>query len=347
MSRLAIARRELGSLSREKTIVLAILIQVVIAGFSSFLVVGLTSLYDPDAAADDIEVAVTGEEADALVAAAAEVEGLEATRYEDGEEAREAFDRGRVDAVATARSSDGRIEVTASVPEASLRKTVIVVQLREALKELERSERFDRGAHLSQDPLPLPPTVDASPYFGFSYTVLLPLLVFLPVFIGGSVVVDSLTEEIERGTLELLRVTPASLTAVVDGKAGLMAALAPVQVLAWVALLEFNDIAVANVAALAALASALAVVAVGFAAALAFAIPVRQRAQLTYSLGALAAFTAAAGLPEHPATTVALLAIGSPTTLTYAHVAGYAVAAVVAAVAVRRYVSGISAERFA
>ena len=89
------------------------------------------------------------------------------------------------------------------------------------------------------------------------------------------------------------------------------------------------------------------VVAVGFAAALAFAIPVRQRAQLTYSLGALAAFTAAAGLPEHPATTVALLAIGSPTTLTYAHVAGYAVAAVVAALAVRRYVSSISAERFA
>ena len=347
MSRLAIARRELGSLSREKTIVLAILIQVVIAGFSSFLVVGLTSLYDPDAAADDVEVAVTGEEADALMAAAAEVEGLEATRYEDGGAAREAFDRDRVDAVATTRSSDGRIEVTASVPEASLRKTVIVVQLREALKHLERSERFDRNAHLSQDPLPLPPTVDASPYFGFSYTVLLPLLVFLPVFIGGSVVVDSLTEEIERGTLELLRVTPASLTAVVDGKAGLMAALAPVQVLAWVALLEFNDIAVANVAALAALASALAVVAVGFAAALAFAIPVRQRAKLTYSLGALAAFTAAAGLPEHPATTVALLAIGSPTTLTYAHVAGYAVAAVVAALAVRRYVSSISAERFA
>ena len=347
MSRLAIARRELGSLSREKTIVLAILIQVVIAGFSSFLVVGLTSLYDPDAAADDVEVAVTGEEADALVAAAAEVEGLEATRYEDGEEAREAFDRGRVDAVATVRSSDGRIEVSASVPESSLRKTVIVVQLRAALNELERDERSERGAHLSEEPLPVPPTVDASPYFGFSYTVLLPLLTFLPVFISGSVVVDSLTEEMERGTLELLRVTPASLTAVVDGKAGLMAALAPVQVLAWVVLLEFNDIAVANIAALFVVASALAVVAVGFAAALAFAIPVRQRAQLTYSLGALAAFTAAAGLPEHPATTVALLAIGSPTRLTFAHVAGYAVAAVLVGLVVRRYVGGVSAERFA
>ena len=87
--------------------------------------------------------------------------------------------------------------------------------------------------------------------------------------------------------------------------------------------------------------------AVGFAAALAFAIPVRQRAQLTYSLGALAAFTAAAGLPEHPATTVALLAIGSPTRFTFAHVAGYAVAAVLVGLAVRWYVGGVSAERFA
>ena len=45
--RLAIANRELVSLSTEKTIVLALLIQLFIAAFSSCLVVGLVSLYDP------------------------------------------------------------------------------------------------------------------------------------------------------------------------------------------------------------------------------------------------------------------------------------------------------------
>ncbi|WP_254837639.1 ABC transporter permease [Natronomonas marina] len=346
MSRVAIARRELGSLSREKTIVLAILIQLVIAGFSSFLVVGLTSLYDPGAASENVEVAVTGEEADALVAASAEVEGVELVTYEDRAAARSAFQRNRVSAVVRAESSDGRVAVTADVPQSSLRKTLVVVQLRAVLEELERDERADRDAHLEFDPLPLPPSIDASPYFGFSYTVLLPLLVFLPVFISGAVVVDSLTEEIERGTLELLRVAPVSVVGIVDGKAGLLAALAPLQVLAWVALLEFNDIAIANVALLAVLASALAVVAVAFAAALAVAIPVRQRAQLTYSLGALAAFAAAAALPEHPATTVARLAIGSATTGTHLHLAGYVVGAAVAVLAVRRYAAGISPERF-
>ena len=346
MSRLAIARREFGSLSREKTIVLAILIQVVIAGFSSFLVVGLTSLYDPDASSERIEVAVTGEEADALVAAAGEVETLRARQFEERAAARSAFDRGGVDAVLHATSRDDRIAVSASVPQSSLRKTVIVVQLRAALQRLERTDRAERSEFLSVDPLALPPQADASPYFGFSYVVVLPLLVFLPVFISGAVVVDSLTEEIERNTLELLRVAPVSLGGIVEGKAGLLAALAPLQVALWIVLLELNDIPVHRIALLVTLTAALAVLAVSFAAALALAIPVRQRAQLTYSLGALAAFAAAAALPEHPATTVALLAIGSATGVTLAHVAGYAVVAVLAALSVRRYVTGIPPERY-
>jgi len=48
--RIRIALRELSTLKSEKTIVLALLIQLVIAAFSSFLVVGLVSLYDPASA---------------------------------------------------------------------------------------------------------------------------------------------------------------------------------------------------------------------------------------------------------------------------------------------------------
>jgi ABC-type Na+ efflux pump permease subunit len=194
------------------------------------------------------------------------------------------------------------------------------------------------------EPLPGLPSVDASPYFGFAYTVLVPLLVFLPVFISGAVVVDSLTEEIERGTIELLRVTPASLTEIVDGKAGVLAALAPLQVLLWIVLLEFNDIAISNAVALLAFASALAVLAASFAAGLALVVPVRQRAQLTYSLGMLAAFAGAGLLPEHPATTVTLLAIDSATISTHAHLAGMIVAAISVAIGLRAWIGGFDAE---
>lgn len=344
MSKTTIAGREFRSLSREKTIVLALLIQIVIAGFSSFLVVGLTSLYEPGAAGGDVVVGVTGEEADTLVAAAAEVDSLDIRRYDDRDAARAAFDANRVGATAHAERIEDRTAVRVEAPQASVRKTFIVVQVRAALEALERSERADRAAYLANDPLPIPPSVDASPYFGFPYTVLVPTLVFLPVFIGGAVVVDSLTEEVERGTLALLRVTPASLLDIVDGKAGVMAALTPLQVGLWIALLSMNDIPVENVAPILAIATALSALAVAFAAGLAIAIPVRQRAQLTYSFGMLTAFSAAALLPEHPATTVARFAIDSPTIGTYAHLAGYILVAVVVVVAFRRWVGGVDAE---
>jgi len=344
LSRRTIARRELSSLSREKTIVLALVIQLVIAGFSSFLVVGLTSMYDPDASAADLAVGVTGEEADRLVAAVDEVEGLTAVEYGDLAESRAAFQRDEVQAVAEVSRFDGRIELLVEAPQEGLQRTLLIVQLREAFETLERTERTERSAHLEFEPVPRPGPVDASPYFGFSYTVLLPLLVFLPVFISGAVVVDSLTEEIERGTLELLRVAPLSLVTVAEGKAAALAALAPVQVALWVALLEYNGISVSNAAVVLALASAAAVVAVSLAVFLAIAVPTRQRAQLTYSFAALALFAAAATLPEHPATTVARLTIDSATTGTYLHVAGYVLVAALIALAVRTWVARIDPE---
>jgi hypothetical protein len=44
---LSIARREYNGLLLEKTFVLSLLVQLFIASFSAFLVVGLTSFYDP------------------------------------------------------------------------------------------------------------------------------------------------------------------------------------------------------------------------------------------------------------------------------------------------------------
>ena len=114
--RLTVARRELAALRTEKTIVLAVLIQLFIAAFSSFLVVGLTSLYDPSAVeGGEIEVAVTGDAEDRLVAVAEEHDGAAALRFADGDEAVTAFERGDVDAVLSVAAGD-RLVVDAIVP---------------------------------------------------------------------------------------------------------------------------------------------------------------------------------------------------------------------------------------
>lgn len=343
-----IARRDLSSLSREKTIVLALLIQLFVAAFSSFLVVGLASLYDPGSVqADGIAIGVTGEERAALESVVDGQSEATAVEFEDREAAAAAFETGRVDAVLAANevpspNGDGSVlDVTATVPEGSIRTTVVVVQVRDALEALERRERAGRRAHLKHDPVPLPPAANTSPYFGFTYTVLIPLLLFLPPFISGSVAVDSVTEEIERGTLELLRVAPVSLVDVVDGKSLAMVALSPAQAALWILLLSANGIPVSNPVALLSLVTGAAALVVALGVALGVHFGRRRPAQLLYSVLTLVLFGAAVRLPEHPATTAAKLAIDSPTEVTYGHVVGVLVLAAGAYALARRYAARV------
>jgi len=347
--RIAIGLRDLASLKREKTIVLALLIQLFVAAFSSFLVVGLTSLYDPGSVDDaEIAVGVSGEVRDDLLDATRAHDGVVGVQFESRADAMAAFDDGRVQAVLTGRSvptaSGNRLAVDAVAPAENLRTTLVVVQLRRVLSTLEDTERADRVGSLSYRPIEPPARTDASPYFGFTYTILVPLLVFLPPFISGSIAVDSITEEIEQGTLELLRVAPVSLTDVVDGKAAGMILLAPVQVLLWIALLAVNGIPVHNPVTLVLLVTAITTVVVAVGVVLGLVTRTRQQAQLLYSTLVLVLFGLAALLPEHPATTVAKLAVASGSLGTLAHVALYVVLALAVALVTRRYVDGVDAE---
>ena len=326
--RVVIARRDVASLSREKTIVLALFIQLFVAAFSSFLVVGLTSLYDPGSvSAGEIVVGVSGDHADALVEAARDQEGIRAVGYESNEQARANYADGQVHAALLTTDSEGRITIEVIAPEENIRTTVIVTEVRDLLEAVERNERIARADDLDRQTVPAPAEVDASPYFGFTYTVLVPLLLFLPPFISGSIAVDAFTEELERGTLELLRVAPVTLVDIVDGKAMGMVAIAPVQAALWIVLLGVNGIGVANPLPLLVLVTAFATVVVVLGLLLGLLAGRRRQAQLLYSVVVLLVFGTLVFLPEHPATTVAKLAVDSPTTVTYLHVAGYAAAA--------------------
>jgi ABC-2 type transport system permease protein len=338
--RTVLARRELSSLADEKTIVLALLIQLFIAAFSSFLVVGLVSMYQPGSVGGvEIDAAVTGDAAEDLEAVLADQASIDGQRYRSEEGAMAAFEAGQVDVVfATDRLPDGRVQVDVAVPDANVETTVVVVQVRETLRAFERTERLDRVGYLSSPPLGLPPTSSASPYFGFSYTVLVPLLLLLPAFIGGSVTVDSLTEEIDRGTLELLRVAPLSAAEIVDGKLVSSVLLAPAQAALWIALLTVNGTPVANAPTLLLLVTAFALAVSGLGAAIALLSPDRRAAQFLYSVGVLVLFAGASLLPGSPANTIARLAIGSADAAVFALVGAYVVFAVAGYLVVRAIV---------
>ena len=286
-----------------------------IAAFSSVLVVGLVSLYDPGSMQGyHVDVAIAGPEEDAreLARVASRQPAIRPFDYETEAAALSAFEQGDVDAVLVVQQRDGRTFVRATVPDSNIETTVTVVQVRDVLQAYERAERTERATYLDRMPLDLPSEGASSPYFGFTYTVLVPLLLFLPVFISGSIAVDSLTEEIDRGTLELLRVAPVSFAEIVDGKLLAAAGLAPVQAALWIGLLRLNGTSVAHPLLLVALVGSLAVLVVSLALAIAVASPDRRSAQLLYSISVLLVFGGTTVLPVNPANVAAKLAIDSP-----------------------------------
>ncbi|THE63795.1 ABC transporter permease [Salinadaptatus halalkaliphilus] len=347
-ARWALVRRELRSLRSEKTILLAIAIQLFIAAFSSFLVVGLVSMYDPGSVEGyQTEVAITGDDTDALLAAANEQEGLRAITYDDPADAYDDFESGssHVTAVLDAnRDDDGRLVVRTTLPEEGLETTLLVVQLRETLEAVEHDERVANDDRLEATPLEIPPAVEASPYVGFTYTILVPLLLFLPAFISGSIVVDSVIEERERGTLELLRVAPLSFVDVVDAKLVATTALAPIQAVAWLALLAANGTEIGNSAALLVLVTALSLLVVAIGSGVALYAPDRRQAQLLYSIAIVAALVVATLLPEHPANTVAKFAIDNPTETTWLLLALYVLCGALALAVLRRGITALEPE---
>jgi len=344
--RWTIAKRELASLRSEKTIVLALAIQLFVAGFSSFLVVGLVSMYDPGGPQGfTLDVAVTGNASADFQRAVADRGDVSVQRFDSQAEARRAFEAGAVDALlVTTTQSDTTVRIRATVPEGSIRTTLIVVQLQEALKDYERAERFDRVQYLDHTPVETPPQTRSSPYFGFTYTILVPLLMFLPIFISGSVAVDSMTEEIQRGTLELLRVSPVTTWDIVDAKLLATASLAPIQALAWLLLLGFNGTAVANVPAIVAVVAGLSLAVTTLGLALSLLAPDRRQAQFLYATGVLTVVALTTLLPEHPANTIARLAIASPARSTWIAVAGYLAVGVGGYLAIRALVARLDVE---
>ena len=336
-TRLRIAARELQVLGREKTIILALVIQLFVAAFSGFLVVGLVSLYDPGSVEGyQIDAAVTGNGSDEMLTAIDQRAAVSGDQYNTTAAALEDFQSGQVDAVFRTDRTNNRLFVTMTAPEGSIETTLIVSEGQEALRALERQLRVDRASSLSTPPLPLPPDTGGNPYFDFTYTVLLPLLVFLPVFISGSITVDSITEEAEQGTLELLRVAPVTLVDIVDGKSVAMIAIAPLQAMLWLFLLTLNGVTIANASWLFGLVAATATIVVALSVAISLLAPDRRSAQLLFSIAVLLFFAGATLLPAGPANTAARLAIDSATLTTRLAVIVYGAVAVLAAVAARQ-----------
>lgn len=306
----AVVKKELSSVLRDRTIIISILIQLFIASFSSGLLLGMLSLYDADTilrfSGAGIRIGVVGESDDPLASLLTE-RGLNIRTFSTLTEAQSAFYGGEVLAlVDTPQIANGLTEIKLYLPDSDTVSSLIRMVIQEPLKQYENYLRAERGIEVRYTDLQGKPATS----FEFVYSVLIPMLMFFPAFVAGSMSIDMITEEVENKTLQTLLSAPLTISGMIGAKIFSAVVLALAQCIAWLTLLQLNDIDIQNIGWVLLLALIIAGITSTSAALGAAFLQDRERSQFIYSLLLLAGVGISTLLNISPITTLSRLAVG-------------------------------------
>lgn len=306
----AVVKKEIGSVLRDRTIIISILIQFFIASFSSGLLLGMLSLYDADTimrfSGGGMRIGVVGDATAPLASLLAE-RGLTVQTFPTLTEAQSAFYGGEVLAlVDTPQDANGLIEVKLYLPDSDTVSSLIRMVIQEPLKQYENYLRAERGIEVRYTELNGKPATS----FEFVYSVLIPMLMFFPAFVAGSMSIDMITEEVENKTLQTLLSAPLTISGMIGAKITSAVILAIAQCAAWMTLLQMNGVDIQNKGWILVLALVVAGITSTSASITAAFLQDRERSQFIFSLLLLAGASLSTMLNISPITTLSRLAVG-------------------------------------
>lgn len=328
----------------EKTLVLAIIVQLFIASFSSLLVIGLASFFDPSALdryntpRSNVGIIGTGELRQFI-----ERGHIRPHNYDNLTSAVIDFYNNKIDAIIVIpkEMANGSeiIQIMTYLPKSDIKGTFAMLQIKKPLEIYESFAQDIRTLRLGFEPIRL--IVDKSPkktstYFEFIYGILIPLLVFTPVFISGGMIIDMLTEEYERKTLDLLLVSPLSFSQILDGKMITAIIIVPAQAFLWLLLVTMNRVVVHNIGLLLLLSGIVAAIVVILGAIIAVKFKKRMVSQYLYSLVLIMMFLAGYLFANSPFNLATRLSAGSVGTEALVYFGAYAAVAFGLYVGVKR-----------
>ncbi|MCJ7434960.1 MAG: ABC transporter permease [Anaerolineales bacterium] len=307
---LAVIKKELSSVLRDRTIIISILIQLFIASFSSAMLLGMLSLYDADTimkyGGAGIKIGMVGA-SDNPLGSFLIARGIQTTPYTALTDAQAALYQGKVNAIILIPQNIlTTAEIKLYLPNSDTVNSLVRMVIQEPLKQYENYLRAQNGIQVRYTDLQGKPTTS----FEFVYSVLLPMLMFFPAFVAGSMVIDSLTEEVENDTLQTLLSAPLTINGIINAKIAAAVILAVVQCMAWMILLWLNRIAIQNpiwILSLAVIVAGIPSTAAALGAAL---LRDRERSQFIYSLMLLVVVAISTLLDLSPIKTLSRLAIG-------------------------------------
>jgi ABC-type Na+ efflux pump permease subunit len=313
-----VAKKELRGLGAEKTILLAVLLQVFIAVFSSFLMVGLTALYDPAALSRSVTVdyGIGYAGNDSSLQARLERSGDFQVYRMDLSTAVQALRERKLSAVLwvpdTAPGAEEPVKLTLYTLQNDLTASVLNVKLKKVLEGYEAELREVRADRLEETPIPVrAPEPRGAEFYEFVYGLLVPLLVLMPAIIAAALIIDLITEEYQQRTLETLLATPITFTEALWGKCAACMVLVPVQAGAWLVLLGLNGIRVAAPVEILLHATAASAVLILLGALVSLHYRERTSAQFVFSTALVIVMLLALAVPENPLNLIARLSVGA------------------------------------
>jgi ABC-type Na+ efflux pump permease subunit len=312
-----IAKKEFRGLVNERTILLAILLQLFLAMFSSFLMVGLTSMYDPSSLSQyshfRYRVAYAGNDSPVLdylekspdfrvyrmdlspAVAALQERQLAAVIYVPG----------------TPPDAAGPVKITLYTLTNDIQSAIVDVNLKDTFLAYERDLRQVREYRLDEQPIPVQiPASTGGGFFEFVYGLLIPLLVFMPAIISSALVIDLITEEYQHETIETLISTPVTFAEIVWGKVLACELLVPVQAGVWLALLMVNRIPIENAGLILLDVAVTSLILILLGALTALHYRERTAAQFIFSTALVVVILFVLALPENPLNLITRLAVG-------------------------------------
>jgi len=314
-----IAKKELSGLVSEKTIILAIALQVFIAMFSSFLLVGLASMYNPDAISDyarfKYPIGYVGndtplyhhlaDDRDFVVYAVPLSDGVALLK--------ERKLAAVVWAPETPEYADIPVKITVYTIENDIQSSIVNAKLKDTFLDYEDRLRDIRSYRIENAPvdLNLPESNNSADFYEFVYGLLIPLLVLMPAIISGAMIIDLITEEYQQDTLETLMSAPLTFPEVIWGKVLCCFLIVPIQVTGWLLLLIANGIAIDGVIPIILHVSVASLIIIILGALTGLRYRERTNAQFVFSTALVVVILAVLAFPMNPANLIVRLSISS------------------------------------
>jgi ABC-2 type transport system permease protein len=314
-----ITKKEFRGLFNERTILLAVLLQLFIAMFSSFLMVGLTSMYDPSSLSKysryKYNVAYAGN--DSAVLDYLQTSPDFRVYPMDLSTGVAALKERKLSAVIyvpdTSPAADEPVKITLYTLTNDLQSAIVDVKLKDIFLKYEKDLRLIRVDRLSEQPIPIqvPKTTGGGDFYEFVYGLLIPLLVFMPAIIASALVIDLITEEYQHETLETLISTPVTFSEMVWGKVLACELLVPIQAGAWLLLLMVNGIVIENAGLILLQVVVTSLILILLGAITAIHYRERTAAQFIFSTSLVVVILFVLALPSNPLNLLTRLAVGT------------------------------------